>query len=89
MPRVRRVAYAFVEVPATTECHSILRLGVPHGQRLDAIGLTEETKSSSVCELSLVSDLTGIVPIGGMGMGDQTFPMPNPVAVTTGGFVGD
>jgi len=45
------------------------------------IGLTEETEEQlGMRELSLVSDLTGIVPISGMGMGEQTFPMPKPVA---------
>ena len=47
--KVRRVAYAFVEVPATTECHSILRLGEFTASGW-MIGLTEETESSSVCE---------------------------------------
>jgi len=43
--------------------------------------LTEETEQQlGMRELSLVSDMTGIVPIKTMGMGDQLFNLPAPVA---------
>ena len=45
------------------------------------ISLTEETEEQlGMRELSLVSDMTGIVPIDTMGMGDQVFKLPKPVA---------
>ena len=52
------------------------------------IGLTEETEEQlGMRELSLVSDLTGIVPIGGMGWGIKPSRC-RPSPTTTGGFVG-
>jgi hypothetical protein len=44
------------------------------------IALTQETEEQlGMRELSLVSDLSGIVPIASMGMGGQVFPLPEPV----------
>ncbi len=46
-----------------------------------AMGLTTETEEQlGMPELSLVTDLGGIVPIDAMGMGGQIFPLPAPVA---------
>ena len=45
----------------------------------------EETEEQWYAGVVARSDLTGIVPIGGMGMGDQTFRCP-PVADNNCGF---
>ena len=57
------------------------RLGVPTGQRLDAVGLTEETEEQLGMreELSLVVTSRASFRLEGMGMEIKRFRCPSPI----------